>query len=109
MVSTLSWTVCVVISAAAATRQTGIELAAQHGSHWSTPPVHVPGPGFPDGPIVGNGDLGITVSAKPVNGSIDLHLGLSQLWGIGAYKHPDNDPIDFPLPRRLGLMMMRSC
>ena len=81
----------------------GLALATRYASHWSTPPVGVPGPGFPDGPILGNGDLGATLAADPSRGQLVMHLGLSQLWGIGAYQHPDNDPIDYALPRRLGL------
>ena len=81
----------------------GLALATRYASHWSTPPVGVPGPGFPDGPILGNGDLGATLAADLSQGQLVVHLGLSQLWGIGAYQHPDNDPIDFALPRRLGL------
>ena len=81
----------------------GLALATRYASHWRTPPKHVPGPALPDGPILGNGDLGTTLGADPSRGQLDLHLGLSQLWGIGAYRHPNNDPIDFALPRRLGL------
>eukprot|EP01047_Picozoa_sp_COSAG01_P080584 COSAG01_NODE_15727_length_1303_cov_0.961889_1_plen_197_part_10 len=36
---------------------------------------------MPDGPILGNGDLGVSVWADPGAGSLVVYIGLNQMWG----------------------------
>ncbi|CAE8668106.1 unnamed protein product, partial [Polarella glacialis] len=42
---------------------------------WESPPLAVPGPGVPDGPLLGNGRLGVAVAWQPDTAEIDFHVG----------------------------------
>jgi hypothetical protein len=56
---------------------------------WNAPPSNILSGYLPDGPLLGNGDLGITVGA--ISGDdheeLVLYLGLAQMWGIDTYNH----------------------
>lgn len=73
--------------------------------YWAAKPVKILKGMFPDGPLLGNGDMGITVGGvtgeRHSDEGLVLYLGLSQMWGIDEYKHThDNDEV---FPRRLGI------
>lgn len=54
----------------------------RHVGVWDTPPTLVPGTGgVVDGPLLGNGDLGVTATqGKRTNSSIALFLGKNDFW-----------------------------
>lgn len=78
-----------------------MSAAALYPGRWSSPPQAPRGPAFPDGPILGNGDLGVSLGADLKLGELTLYLGLNQMWGIGSYSAPV--AVDEVLPRRLAL------
>lgn len=52
---------------------------------FDAPPVHTPCDKLPDGPLLGNGDIGVAVSAAPREGKICFHIGKNDLWN--SYSH----------------------
>ncbi|CAE7037508.1 unnamed protein product [Symbiodinium sp. CCMP2456] len=42
---------------------------------WTTPPKQVPSKGLPDGPLIGNGDLGAALAWPTSSPEIDIHIG----------------------------------
>jgi hypothetical protein len=50
--------------------------------HWLKPPSQPSAGRMPDGPLLGNGDLGVSVWADPARGVLVLYLGLNQMWGV---------------------------
>ena len=79
-----------LVLAAIATAAT--DPVSRYRPRWSTPPTRIGSGHFPDAPILGNGDLGVSVGANLTAGSIELHLGLNQLWGIGHYERQAGNP-----------------
>ena len=57
---------------------------------------------MPTGPLVGNGDLGASLSGNATRGELVVSLGLNQMWAINSYA-PHTTTVDNPLPRRLAL------
>lgn len=49
------------------------------------PPVLTPCDKLPDGPVLGNGDIGLAVSAQPEAGRIGFHIGKNDLWNSYSY------------------------
>ena len=73
--------------------------ALQHVGRWTSPIGGVPSSKLPSGPILGNGDLGVTVSG---NGSeLTFWLAMNQFWAIEVYKYPRSP--EPPLPRPVPL------
>lgn len=80
---------------------------------WTEPPKHIFGMGswtssasawgvLPDAPLLGNGDLGISLGAVPENGSLVLYIGLNQMLAI--VDHDDTGSFaDTVFPRRVAL------
>lgn len=52
---------------------------------FDAPPVHTPCDKLPDGPLLGNGDIGVAVSAAPQEGKLRFHIGKNDLWN--SYSH----------------------
>ncbi|OLQ06803.1 hypothetical protein AK812_SmicGene9889 [Symbiodinium microadriaticum] len=42
---------------------------------WTTPPKQVPSKGLPDGPLIGNGDLGAALAWPTSSPEINIHIG----------------------------------
>lgn len=61
------------------------EKVKQIAPRFDAPPVHTPCDKLPDGPVLGNGDIGVAVSASPEEGKIRFHLGKNDLWN--SYSH----------------------
>jgi hypothetical protein len=81
--------------------------------HWTEPPKNIFGMGswinstaawgvLPDGPILGNGDLGVSLGAEPELGSLVLNIGLNQMIAIVDYDLT-GDWEDQVFPRRVAL------
>jgi hypothetical protein len=50
--------------------------ATNHVGRWTAPPRAIESGHFPDAPILGNGDLGVSLGADPSTGELALYLGL---------------------------------
>lgn len=49
------------------------------------PPKQVPSNKLPDGPVLGNGDIGAALSAQPQLGRLGIHLGKNDLWNSHSH------------------------
>ena len=63
------------VAAAAATGPACSSIAAKYSGHWSAPPKSVPTQKLVDGPILGNGDLGVVLGGPP--GQLTFYIGLN--------------------------------
>ena len=79
---------------------------------WGAPPATPTGTGnspLPSGPLLGNGDLGISVGCQPGRAGkepcteITLYLGLNQVWLLNEYQHWSDNSGDQIGPRRMGV------
>ena len=99
--------VVLTVALAAAAPSTAPAAAPVHSyvSTWSAPPTAIEAGHFPDAPILGNGDLGVSIGGDPAAGELSLYLGLNQLWGLKAYDRQADPSFvgDTVFPRRLGL------
>jgi hypothetical protein len=57
---------------------------------------------LPSGPLLGNGDLGISVGCNKERTEVTLYLGLNQVWLLNEYQHWSDNSGDQVGPRRLG-------
>ena len=55
-------------------------LAAQYQGSWASPPDRVPTQKLVDGPILGNGDLGIVLGGPPEK--LTFYIGLNSFWAV---------------------------
>eukprot|EP01052_Picozoa_sp_SAG31_P066155 SAG31_NODE_24961_length_471_cov_0.674731_1_plen_135_part_10 len=73
---------------------------------WTGPPATPTGEAnspLPSGPLLGNGDLGLSVGCNKAQTDITLHLGLNQVWLLNEYQHWSDNSGDQVGPRRLGV------
>lgn len=61
-------------------RVDGFAIAAAHTLTSTTPPNHVPTDTMVDGPILGNGDLGVVLAGTPDN--LQFFLGKNDFWSV---------------------------
>lgn len=61
------------------------ENAKKHTLIFQEPPACTPCDKVPDGPLLGNGDIGVAVSAQPELGRIGFHIGKNDIWN--SYSH----------------------
>lgn len=66
-------------------KNTSFEKVKQIVLPFDAPPVHTPCDKLPDGPLLGNGDIGVAVSAAPQEGKVRFHIGKNDLWN--SYSH----------------------
>ena len=87
---------------------------AAHTRRWNQLPSDPTQGRMPDGPMLGNGDLGVSVFADLVQGAVVLYLGLNQMWGTSKNcSCPEHQPscctqthtdfYDVVFPRRLAV------
>ena len=57
---------------------TAASLPSHVDGHWVRPPTGTPGSGCPDGPVMGNGAVGVAVSAG--NGTLVFHIDRNDAW-----------------------------
>ena len=83
-------------------------VVEQYVARWTKPPAMITKGHFPDAPLAGNGDLGISLGGDS-DGSLTCHLGLNQLWGLREYGRQSDPGFtgDTVFPRRLGLGYLR--
>ena len=60
-------------------------IVSQHGITFTKPPEHVPDGIVPDGPLLGNGDLGIAIGGRPQRQT--FYLGKNDFWYALADSH----------------------
>ena len=53
-------------------------IVAKHVAIFDKPPQHVPTPGMVDGPLLGNGDVGVVLAGPPE--AQQFHLGKNDFW-----------------------------
>jgi len=53
-------------------------IVAQHGALFTQPPRHVPTRGMPDGPLLGNGDVGVVLGGPPE--AQGFYIGKNDFW-----------------------------
>ena len=53
-------------------------IVSRHAAQFDKPPQHVPTHGMADGPLLGNGDLGVVVAGPPE--AQQFHLGKNDFW-----------------------------
>lgn len=58
--------------------ETGPEIVARHVAVFSAPPRSVPTSGMPDGPLLGNGDVGVALSGPPEVQA--FYVGKNDFW-----------------------------
>lgn len=54
--------------------------AARHVGVWDSPPTGVPSTKVAEGPLLGNGDMGVVLGGS--RASLDFFIGLNQFWAI---------------------------
>ena len=54
------------------------ERARCYATHWNRPPIEVPSGKSTDGPLIGNGDLGVVATGS--TGSIQMYTGKNDFW-----------------------------
>ena len=56
---------------------------------WTAAPTFVPEQtsGASDGPLLGNGDLGVAVSSVNGSNTFNFHIGLNQFWSLNSTEH----------------------
>ena len=71
------------ISCVAAARHPAESISA----YWAAAPTFIPEQtnGACDGPLLGNGDLGVAVSST--NNTLHFHIGLNQFWSLNSTEH----------------------
>eukprot|EP01050_Picozoa_sp_SAG11_P008984 SAG11_NODE_819_length_7017_cov_3.801821_5_plen_388_part_00 len=85
----------------------------RHVATWAGPIWGLPSGNLPAGPIMGNGDLGVTLQTNNNTGCIELWLGLNSMWGMpnASENPPDhfdgsghtyNPTAPYPQQRALG-------
>lgn len=57
-----------------------LEKAKMYTAEFTHPPVKTPDPAVPDGPMCGNGDIGVTATASPGDGQVDFYLSKNDFW-----------------------------
>ena len=67
-----------VASAAIAALAGEALLVPQHGALFEKPPQHVPTQGMADGPLLGNGDVGVVLAGPPE--TQQFHIGKNDFW-----------------------------
>jgi hypothetical protein len=55
-----------------------LDHVAKHTAVFSQPPKHVPTQGMPDGPLLGNGDVGVALAGPPE--AQRFHIGKNDFW-----------------------------
>ena len=94
-----------LLSAGAVTRAGGdtaldcAGIARRYVGRWTAPPTRVPTQKLVDGPILGNGDLGVTLGGPPE--ALTWYLGMNQFWALENWRHGSvghNDLRPFPSP-----------
>lgn len=68
------------VTAAAAPLSEGERIAATHTIAFDKPAAEVPTNGMPDGPLLGNGDLGVVQAGPPE--ALAYHIGKNDFWGV---------------------------
>ena len=58
---------------------------------------------LPSGPLLGNGDLGLSVGCNKARTEVTLYIGLNQVWLLNEYQHWSDNSGDQVGPRRLGV------
>lgn len=81
------------------------KIAAISGS-FDTPPKCVPTSAEPDGPLCGNGDIGLTGACRPEAGALDFYLSKNDLWYSDL--HADRVQGDRPGMRCFGFFSFGS-
>jgi alpha-L-fucosidase 2 len=66
-----------VVSMAGAV-DTATQHVARHKAIFVEPPRHVPSPGMPDGPLLGNGDVGVAIAGPPQEQR--FYIGKNDFW-----------------------------
>ena len=75
------------------------KIASKYSGRWSKPPQKVPTQKLVDGPILGNGDLGV-VAGGPAE-KMTFFVGLNQFWALHNWTHGSVGHLDlrpFPSP-----------
>ena len=92
--------------AAAAAPAAAAAAAGRTVYEWAGPPATPTGEAnspLPSGPLLGNGDLGISVGCNKERTEVTLYLGLNQVWLLNEYQHWSDNSGDQVGPRRLGV------
>lgn len=64
----------------------------EHVAKWSGPIWGLPNGVLPSGPIMGNGDFGVTLQTNNHTGCLEFWLGLNSMWGMpDVCESPSND------------------
>ncbi len=66
--------------AAEVARSEGERIAGTHTIVFTKPAAAVPTNGMPDGPLLGNGDLGVVLAGPPE--ALAFHIGKNDFWGV---------------------------
>lgn len=56
------------------------EKAKSYTAEFDRPPFRTPCSQVPDGPLCGNGDIGVAAAAAPEQGTVDFYLGKNDIW-----------------------------
>ena len=56
------------------------EKAKSYTAEFDRPPRRTPCSQVPDGPLCGNGDIGVAAAAAPEQGTVDFYLGKNDIW-----------------------------
>ncbi len=86
--------------------QMGTSTAGKTLYEWSGPPATPTGEAnspLPSGPLLGNGDLGLSVGCDKARSEVTLYFGLNQVWLLNEYQHWSDNSGDQVGPRRLGV------
>jgi alpha-L-fucosidase 2 len=59
----------------------GSDIVARHVAIFDRPPSHVPTNGMPDGPLLGNGDVGVVLAGPPEDQK--FYIGKNDFWRRG--------------------------
>jgi hypothetical protein len=67
-----------MILATLSARAADAPIVAKHVAIFAKPPQHVPTRGMVDGPLLGNGDVGVVLAGPP--DAQQFHLGKNDFW-----------------------------
>ena len=87
-----------------------IDIASKYVGQWTAPPTRVPTQKLVDGPIVGNGDMGVTIGGPAEE--LTFYVGLNQFWALTNWTHASvpgqMDRRPFPAPVAVARLTLRA-
>jgi len=80
MIKNYAFRVCLLVAAVATAHadDTALDIVSQQKAVFIAPPQHVPTRGMPDGPLLGNGDVGVVLAGPPQ--AQKFYIGKNDFW-----------------------------